>query len=294
MNARAELHSMLMRSFSVDELQSLTFALGQEYEALAGDSKSDRVISLIRTMAQHNRLTELLDVIQAERPALAQNLTALRVHTGTPELFAGDVPVLNPALPQRRLVMLGAALGALLVVLLGCGFSGGLVAGQFIDITANPVPATDAKAASAQAKVQRIDAARVGQRVDESFDNEEATSFAQLLTNNAASPVSDVHVQFTGESEVSLNMRIKALNNAQVVLAYNVDVAGGRAVLRYKTGAINVLGGSGRFGWLPLPAGTVQVATDYFQRGADVLATRMNLQQLIIRQNLLRVVGVAR
>lgn len=290
-NPRAELYTVLMQHFDSEALQTLCFGLGVDYDALPGDAKGERVIGLISEMARTTRISDLLQGIAAERPNL--DLTALRA--ADVAAFNIEVPVLNPALPQRRLLLIGGMFGALTTLLVACGFSGGLVAARVIDGTVNPVPASPAKLSSGLGSLSRISNARPGTPVDEELDSEEATSLVQAATRDPNSPVSDVHVKFLPGNEVSVNLRVKALNNAQIVLLYGVRAVGGRAMIDFKTGAINAFGQpGGRFGWIALPAASAAPATEVFQRLADSANAEMTFADISTRDNAMRVRGVAK
>ena len=64
------LHKMLDRYFNEQELRSLMFGLGVEYDSLLGAGVSDKARELIGYMNRRGRLVELLQAVNKERPAI--------------------------------------------------------------------------------------------------------------------------------------------------------------------------------------------------------------------------------
>ena len=54
--------------FNLDEIDNLAFAVSLEPENLEGTTRDTRARSLVQTMKRHNRLGELVEVLERERP----------------------------------------------------------------------------------------------------------------------------------------------------------------------------------------------------------------------------------
>lgn len=67
-NYLTDLHRLLNQHFSLAEIRTLCFYLNLDYESLAGEEKPSRIRELLLTMARHGRLSELMNIVQRERP----------------------------------------------------------------------------------------------------------------------------------------------------------------------------------------------------------------------------------
>lgn len=63
-----ELRKILETYFDEDELETLCFDLRVDYESLAGDTKTHKVVDLVRTFARTGRIEELIDYCSRMRP----------------------------------------------------------------------------------------------------------------------------------------------------------------------------------------------------------------------------------
>lgn len=63
-----ELRKILESYFDETELETLCFDLRVDYESLAGDSKTHKVVDLVRTFARTGRVDELIDYCSRMRP----------------------------------------------------------------------------------------------------------------------------------------------------------------------------------------------------------------------------------
>ena len=63
------LRQQMSQAFNLDDLRTLCFDLGIEYEDLAGETKQAKIISLIEYTQRHNRLPHLLETLAKVRPA---------------------------------------------------------------------------------------------------------------------------------------------------------------------------------------------------------------------------------
>lgn len=63
-----ELRKILETYFDEDELETLCFDLRVDYESLAGNTKTHKVVDLVRTFARTGRIEELIDYCSRMRP----------------------------------------------------------------------------------------------------------------------------------------------------------------------------------------------------------------------------------
>ena len=68
----------LMQSFSIEELKSLCFDLGIDYDDLEGDSKSDKCRSLLLFIWRQKRVGELIGHLQKQRPNVMWNFVEVQ------------------------------------------------------------------------------------------------------------------------------------------------------------------------------------------------------------------------
>ncbi|MCP4426814.1 MAG: hypothetical protein GY803_20190 [Chloroflexi bacterium] len=64
----SKLHKQIDKYFSFNEVKTLCFDLGVDYENIPGDMRSAFIRNLIVSMAKWNRLQELVDKVREERP----------------------------------------------------------------------------------------------------------------------------------------------------------------------------------------------------------------------------------
>jgi len=67
-NRLTNLHELLIEYFSLEELRTLCFDLGLDYDELCGEIKSARARDLITVMLRRNRLADLAAGVQVLRP----------------------------------------------------------------------------------------------------------------------------------------------------------------------------------------------------------------------------------
>ncbi|MCI0649374.1 MAG: AAA family ATPase [Chloroflexi bacterium] len=65
---RYQLQQALLRHFDESELSSLVFHLGIDYDDLPGQTRKDKAKGLIQSVELQNRIPELIEIIQVERP----------------------------------------------------------------------------------------------------------------------------------------------------------------------------------------------------------------------------------
>lgn len=68
LHSRRQLRRILIEYFDLDELRSLAFELGADWDELGGNNKSGKVESLIQYQMRRNNLPELLDLAKESRP----------------------------------------------------------------------------------------------------------------------------------------------------------------------------------------------------------------------------------
>jgi tetratricopeptide (TPR) repeat protein len=83
----AQLQQALAKHFNLEELQDLCLRLGIDFEELAGEGKSARVLSLLRHVVPNGQLDALLDEAQALRPRVATWAAVRQEAAAHPELF---------------------------------------------------------------------------------------------------------------------------------------------------------------------------------------------------------------
>jgi hypothetical protein len=287
----AALRKLLTLHFSDAELQTLAHDIGADYEELAGDTKTAKAIQLIQYAARHGKIVDLVEACRRERPDVDWNAVGVAAATN-PQQFAfvpDDKPLIN-ASPDRAL-KLGAILGAVMVLLLGCGFGGGLLAGQVVSVTINPVQPDPSSLGEIQIRIADqtftpqganatfggvIEAIATGQFPPNTpvtlwLDEVQATTIAdELVKANPDAPISDPHVRFLDNGDISLNFRLKALGNRRVALAYTAEAQNGRVVLTPTSVALNLIEAPGSsFGWVPVPPAMADEATRWLQTQLD-------------------------
>jgi hypothetical protein len=61
------LHRLLSQYFSLEEIRTLCFDLGVDFESVRGEGKSARIRELILSLARNGRLPELIGLVQKQR-----------------------------------------------------------------------------------------------------------------------------------------------------------------------------------------------------------------------------------
>jgi DNA mismatch repair ATPase MutS len=70
-SSRARLRKILMDFFSFDELRSLCFDIGIDYETIRSSSKQEFVVELIQLLERHNEVNRLVSYIGFARPSIS-------------------------------------------------------------------------------------------------------------------------------------------------------------------------------------------------------------------------------
>ncbi|MCL6509637.1 MAG: hypothetical protein K6U78_03015 [Anaerolineae bacterium] len=304
-----------MTYFSDAELQTLAHDLGVDYEALPGQAKSTKVIQLIQTAARQGKIVDLVELGRAERPHLDWNVVGVAAATGPRQfLFVPDEggPVLA-ASPDRAL-RIGIVLGALMMFLLACGFGGGLLAGQIVRVTLNPVqPDPDSlervnikigdqqftpqgAGVSFAGALQMLNSLPAGMPFAIQVDNVQATTLAdELIKARPDAPVSDPHLRFLASSQISANVRVGRLGNRRVVLAYTARAEGGRIVITPVAAWVNLIEIPNiTFGWFPLPQSAQDEATRWVQAELDAAAGGFWFSDVSVEEDRLTIAGARR
>ena len=288
----AQLRANLAEDFSSEDLQLLCYDLQVDYDDLAGDSKATKIVCLLENLGRSGRIVQLIDRCAQLRPgrSWAELHSAA---TSNPALFKPEElvyatvksnSILN--LPADRALRLGFGLGIVVVIVLLCGFSGGLLAGKFVNITLDPVPSNPAVGQAAREELGVLDSFPSGTRAQVVYDNEKATSLGQELLTKPDSPIGEVHVQFLDGEEISLNMTVKALGNRRVVMGMKAHAVNGRLVLEPKAVAIDVLGlKRTTFGWIAIPTGFIAPVTNWLQQRLDEAARKYWFNDIQVRSN---------
>lgn len=276
----AQLRENVLAYFEVEDLESLCFDLGVDYSALPGDGKAAKVVAMLEYFGRAGRMSELIDRCAQLRPNVSWD--ALRAAAkANPALFrpiTPDEPAASTGksflnLSPDRALRIGVIVGAIFMLVLACGFSGGILASNFVSITLKPVPVSPSTGAAAIGEISALSALKSGEAVQVAYDDVKATSLADSLLVQPDSPVSEVHMQFLESGDIGLNMRLKALGNRRVVLGLDVRAENGRLVLVPKAVALNVLEVPGStFGWLPMPTSVVNPAISWAQGKLDEVA----------------------
>jgi hypothetical protein len=294
----AQLRENLVTYFQVSDLETLCYDLGVDYSGLPGDGEAAKVVALLEYFGHNGRIVELIDHCAQARPNVAWD-ELRRAAVAHPEQFrptvpapasvsAGNTAILN--VPPDRALKIGIAVGVLAVLLLLCGFSGGLVASKFVAVSLNPVPFSPEAAGSAMGELAKLDTLPTGQLAQVRFNNVAATSLATVLLINPDSPISEVHVQFLAGGDIALNTRLKALGNRRVVLGFGLRAENGRLIVVPKATTLDVLGLQGTtFGWVPIPNASVSYFYTWLQGLLDRVTARFWFQSISIGPNSLSV-----
>lgn len=288
----AQLRQLIVTHFDSDEIESICFDLGIDYDSLSGDSKLKKVVELIQHCARTGRIVELIDQCARLRTAAELGWDDLRAAAvANPAAFlpqqlaiesgAGATgSVLNLA-PDRAL-KLGIALGALMMLLVACGFSGGLVAGRFIQFTGEPVPNVPSAGIQMADNLAAIEALPAGAKTQLEVDNVRATSYANLYLTGPDSPIARIHARFLDTAQTSLNMTVTlpVLGQKQVVAAYNIGLDQGRMVIAPEAASVRLIDTGGLFGWIAIPNFILDPVTRFIQSRLDSAAKIVSIDRL--------------
>lgn len=315
-SAAAALRRLLTTYFSDAELQVLAHDLGVDYEELAGDTKSAKAIQLIQTVARRGTIIDLVELCRRERPDANWNAVGVAAATHPDQfLFVPDEskPLLNTS-PDRAL-RIGIALGVVMMVLLGCGFGGGLLAGQIVMVTLSPVQPDPSSLQRISIKVgnrpsftpqdagmtfsevlQAVNNLPPGTAIAIQMNNQQATTLAdQRLSAGAGAPVSDIHIRFLDTGEATVDARVNPLGNRRVVLAYTATVESGRIILTPTSAWMNIVEiPNTTFGWVPLPQNTRDAVTQWAQAQLDAAARNFWFTDVPIEQDKLTLMATTR
>lgn len=92
----SELHRLLAKYFDLEDLRTLVFDLGVEWDELAGETKSARARELIAHLQRRDRLSDLITAIATSRSDLAQELQAVTSTVQTVEPSGrGTIPLID-------------------------------------------------------------------------------------------------------------------------------------------------------------------------------------------------------
>jgi hypothetical protein len=312
----AVLRDLIVTYFNEDEVRGLAFDLGIDYETLSGTSKIGRSGGLVQQAARNGKIVDLVELCRKNRPEADWNDVGVAAATNPQQfLFVPDhQPLLNAA-PDRAL-KLGAALGIIATLLLGCGFGGGLLAGQVVNVTINPVQSDRSSLESVPFTIgnREITPSSAGVSFEElassiasgglpagtpvaiTLDNVQATTLAEdAVSASTNSPIDEPHIRFVGNGLITANFRAKALGGRRVALEYTVRAERGRLILTPKSGWFNVVEIPGTtFGWVPLPGAVTDVATQWAQAQLDRSARWLRFEQVEVTPDMMRVSARAR
>ena len=310
----AQLRQLLSQLFSKEELAALCFDLGVDYDSLPGDGTTAKVVEMIEHFSRAGRIKALVQLASTQRTQ-ADWGELLTLAQSQPNVFRSDavaIPISKDVvnLPPNRALKLGFAAGVLAVVLLVCGFGGGLLAGQVIDVTVNPVIPNKKSLEKVSVRISNNSGAmqgtiapidnifnavtsgklRRGTRVEMDLDNVQLTTFADTFIDVSA-PITDVHIQSL-QGRATVNMRVKALGNRRVLVAYTATTSGGKVILTPESAWLNVVEREkSTFGWVPLPINSVANVTQWIQRYLDTAASKFFFTNVTFDSNKLTVKG---
>lgn len=311
----AALRRLITAHFNDAELQTLTHDLGLDYEELPGQVKSSKVVHLIQTAARRGALLDLIALCQTERPN-ADWSAVLSAAMANPKQFLAAVDESRPLLtgsPDRAL-KLGIALGALMVSLLVCGFGGGLLAGQIVRFTLDPVQpdpgslgqviirVEDQQLTAQEAGGSFVGAMQVirnlasGTAFGIQLDSVQATTLAnEVVKGQPDAPLSEPHIRFLADGQISANVRVNPLGNRRVVLAYTARAESGRIVIAPTSAWVNLVEiPNTLFGWFPVPLTALEPLTRWAQGELDAATNNLWLSDVTVGENSLTLAGTKR
>jgi len=309
-----ELRQQLVIYFSAEELQAIAFDLGIDWETLSGDTKITKAGDLIQHAARNDKIVDLVNACRQMRPNVDWNDAGIAA-AGNPKQFLfvpDDKPLVN-ASPDRAL-KLGVVLGVVMVLLLGCGFGGGLIAGQVVSVTLKPVQPDPASlggiqfefgsqsftpqgaGVSAGQAFNAIGRLPAGTNVGIGMDNVQATTIAdELVKASPNAPITEPHIRFLNDGKIAVNFRSDALNGRRVALAYTAQAQKGRLILTPVSVNVNVVEvPNSTFGWVPLPVSSVESATSWAQAQLDAFARNFIFTNVEVSENHIQVEGTTR
>lgn len=310
----AQLRQQLVTYFSAEELQAMSFDLGIDWETLSGDSKITKAGDLIQHAARNDKIVDLVNAARAARPNADWNDAGVAAATNAKQfLFVPDDKPLINAAPDRAM-KLGVALGVMMVLLLGCGFGGGLVAGQVVSVTLKPVQPNPDSLNTIQFQIagqnmtpqsagatpgqlfNAIGNLPAGTDVGVMMDDVQATTIADALVKTRPNaPVTEPHIRFLKDGKISVNFRANALSGRRVALAYTARAEGGRLILTPVSANVNMVEvPNSTFGWVPLPVSAVSEATDWAQAILDAVARNFWFTHVDVSENKIEVDGTTR
>ena len=260
----------LVTAFDDAGLELLSADIGVDYETLEGTSRPKKAFELVDFCARSGRIVELIDMAAARRPHAPADWPALRaVASATPNAFrlvaataVGDTltplaltpdALANPAMAAA--LRIGFIAGALLILLLGCVFSAGIVLGSSLPL--GPKPSLDRTSAAAVKRA--ADATPVGGSLNVVLSNGAATALAdEALRLSGARDVSDIGVRFAENGDMTVSGDVAQLGGRQVALVYAISNDSGVLNANLKGAAVNVFGNTeSSFGWVAVPAGFI-------------------------------------
>lgn len=312
----AALRQLMHVSFSLDEIKALSFDLGVDFDSLSGDDKSSKIIELIQHCGRTGSVAALVDHCRKLRPSAGWDSLGVAAAENpaqfsfVPSVIESAKPLLNVS-PDRA-AKLGFAAGFLLLFIFICGFSGGVVASDLIDITINPVQPNEKRLQEAPIRVgdRTTSADRLGEKhlavlqsagsgalppgteITLQYDNVQATTLvhnALLATRNA--PVSDFHARFTKNGEGTANF---VLGGRRFVVAYTARAEKGLLYIRPTRVIVQAIDTGSSFGWISVPASVVQPFTDWAQDRLNATSSSITFRRVSIGENVLRVDLVTR
>lgn len=302
----AALRQLMTTSFSLDEVRTLCFDLGIDYETLSGDDKSSKIVELIQFCGRSGRAAELVDQCRKARPGDAWNAIGVEAASNPGAFSFVPVDTAKPLLNASpdRAAKLGFAAGALALLLFVCGFGGGVVAGNLVDVTFNPVQPDPSRLEQTVVSVdgKKFTAGSVGRShlellqqavsgrlpsgtpIEVAYNNVEMTTLLdELIRRSPGVPVSDVHARFLASKEGVLNFK---LGGSRVVIAYTASIRGKRLVIEPTRAVVQIIEQpQSRFGWVPVPVTFARAFTDWAQGQLDVLATRVSFERVNIGED---------
>jgi hypothetical protein len=187
--------------------------------------------------------------------------------------------------PDRAL-KLGFAAGVLALLLLVCGFSGGLLASNLIGVTINPVPVDQSvlatlpitvngqqvtvqssRAKSFEQMAQATTILSPGTTVSMALNNIAATTLADNAVKAwAGAPISDPHLRFNADATGTFSF---VLGGRRMVTSFTAAADGKRIVITPLQAVAQIIPTNSTFGWVPVPISVAQSAIDFAQRQLD-------------------------
>ncbi len=313
-SAPARLRQLMSNAFSLSDIKTLCFDLGVDFETLNGEDKSEKIVSLIQHCSRVEMVPALVEACRKNRPGSIWSDMAAAA--GQPGEFVFDMALDHPSpapvapkswlnLPADRAAKVGFASGILALLLVFCGFSGGLLARDLVDITIKPVQPNRAALAVTQFHIGAASftpastgrtfaqvlaalasgALSPGTLVETRLDNVQATTFLDdLIANTPNAPVHDVHARFLASGEGLLNFSRGSL---RYVVAYTASSDGKNVFITPTRAVIQIGNGDGLFGWLRVPAAVAQPFTNWVERQLNDASSRLLVRALAIQENAL-------